>query len=104
MPLIPKLIPNNAVLQRIATLPLTTYQAGETVFAAGTKSGRLLILRKGAQDFERRLMLFGVHVGVLFLRARWRQGCGDAHGCGARGLLYPRAAGNACRPNGGIAL
>jgi hypothetical protein len=30
------LIPNTAVLQRIATLPLATYQAGETVLAAGT--------------------------------------------------------------------
>jgi hypothetical protein len=53
MPLIPKLIPNTAVLQRIATLPLTTYQAGETVFAAGTKTGRLLILRKGAVTIEK---------------------------------------------------
>jgi CRP/FNR family cyclic AMP-dependent transcriptional regulator len=53
MPLIPRLIPNTAVLQRIATLPLTTYQAGETVFAAGTKTGRLLILRKGAVTIEK---------------------------------------------------
>ena len=53
MPLIPKLIPNTAVLQRIATLPLTTYQAGETVFTAGTKTGRLLILRKGAVTIEK---------------------------------------------------
>ena len=41
-------IQNAAVLQRIATLPLATYQPGETVIAAGTKTGRLLILRKGA--------------------------------------------------------
>jgi CRP/FNR family transcriptional regulator, cyclic AMP receptor protein len=47
------LIPNTAVLQRIATLPLATYQAGETVFAAGTKTGRLLILRKGAVTIEK---------------------------------------------------
>ena len=47
------LIPNTAVLQRIATLPLATYQAGETVLAAGTKTGRLLILRKGAVTIEK---------------------------------------------------
>src|SRR6516162_8399578 len=42
--------PNTAVLQRriIATTPLATYQSGETVLAAGTKTGRLLILKKGA--------------------------------------------------------
>ena len=43
--------PDIAVLQRrIATMPLTTYQPGETVLAAGTKTGRLLILNKGAVD------------------------------------------------------
>ena len=47
------LIPNTAVLQRIATLPLATYQAGETVLAAGTKTGRLLILRKGVVTIEK---------------------------------------------------
>jgi hypothetical protein len=41
--------PDIAVLQgRIATMPLATYQAGETALAAGTKTGRLLILKKGA--------------------------------------------------------
>ena len=41
--------PDIAVLQhRITTMPLTTYQPGETVLAAGTKTGRLLILKKGA--------------------------------------------------------
>jgi hypothetical protein len=34
------LIPNAAVLQTIATLPLATYQDGETVLTAGTKTGR----------------------------------------------------------------
>jgi CRP-like cAMP-binding protein len=29
-------------------MPLATYQPGETVIAAGTKTGRLLILKKGA--------------------------------------------------------
>jgi CRP-like cAMP-binding protein len=47
------LIPNTAALQRIAALPLATYQAGETVLAAGTKTGRLLILRKGAVTIEK---------------------------------------------------
>ena len=47
------LIPNTAVLQRIGTLPLATYQPGETVIAAGTKTGRLLILRKGAVAIEK---------------------------------------------------
>ena len=47
------LIPNTAVLQRIGTLPLATYQPGETVIAAGTKTGRLLILRKGAVTIEK---------------------------------------------------
>jgi CRP-like cAMP-binding protein len=46
-------IQNAALLQRIATLPLATYQAGETVLAAGTKTGRLLILRKGAVAIEK---------------------------------------------------
>jgi CRP-like cAMP-binding protein len=46
-------IQNAAVLQRIATLPLATYQAGETVLTAGTKTGRLLILRKGAVTIEK---------------------------------------------------
>src|SRR6516225_6345744 len=46
-------IQNVAVLQRIATLPLATYQAGETVLTAGTKTGRLLILRKGAVTIEK---------------------------------------------------
>jgi CRP-like cAMP-binding protein len=43
------LIPDAAVFhKRLATLPLATYQAGETVLAAGSRSGRLLILREGA--------------------------------------------------------
>jgi len=46
-------IQNAAVLQRIATLPIATYQAGETVLTAGTKTGRLLILRKGAVTIEK---------------------------------------------------
>ncbi len=33
---------------RLAALPLQSYDAGETVFAEGTKTGRLLILKSGA--------------------------------------------------------
>ena len=34
--------------QRLASLPLAIDEAGETVFAEGTKTGRLLILKSGA--------------------------------------------------------
>ena len=34
--------------KRLAALPLASYEAGETVFAEGTKTGRLLILKSGA--------------------------------------------------------
>ena len=47
------LIHNTTVLQHIATLPLAIYQPGETVVAAGTKTGRLLILGKGAVTIEK---------------------------------------------------
>jgi CRP/FNR family transcriptional regulator, cyclic AMP receptor protein len=33
---------------RLAALPLARFEAGETVFAEGTKTGRLLILKEGA--------------------------------------------------------
>jgi|EndMetStandDraft_8_1072994.scaffolds.fasta_scaffold48774_2 CRP/FNR family cyclic AMP-dependent transcriptional regulator len=43
------LVPDAATFRkRLAALPLATYQAGETVLAAGSRSGRLLILRNGA--------------------------------------------------------
>jgi CRP/FNR family cyclic AMP-dependent transcriptional regulator len=43
------LIPNIAVFQRkLAGFPIATYQAGETVLTAASRTGRLLILRKGA--------------------------------------------------------
>src|SRR5215472_3992803 len=42
------LIPDIAVFQRkLATLPLVTYQAGETVLSAASTTGRLLILKEG---------------------------------------------------------
>jgi len=44
-----QLIPDRAVFQkRLDALPLATYKIGETVLAAGSKTGRLLILKKGA--------------------------------------------------------
>jgi CRP/FNR family transcriptional regulator, cyclic AMP receptor protein len=43
------LIPNIAVFQRkLAGFPIAAYQAGETVLTAASRTGRLLILRKGA--------------------------------------------------------
>jgi CRP/FNR family transcriptional regulator, cyclic AMP receptor protein len=43
MPLIP-----SDFQRKLATFPLATYQAGETVLSAATKTGRLLILKEGA--------------------------------------------------------
>src|ERR1700719_838717 len=43
------LIPDSVVVQkRLDALPLVTYQAGENVLTAGSRTGRLLILKKGA--------------------------------------------------------
>jgi CRP-like cAMP-binding protein len=43
------LIPNISLFQRkLGGFPIATYQAGETVIAAASTSGRLLILRMGA--------------------------------------------------------
>src|SRR5262249_31681928 len=43
------LIPDKAAFQNsLANLPLVTYQPGETVIVDGSKTGRLLILKKGA--------------------------------------------------------
>ncbi len=41
------LIPDNAFQDSLSTLPLTSYQVGETVIADGSRTGRLLILKKG---------------------------------------------------------
>jgi CRP-like cAMP-binding protein len=42
------LIPDKAAFQNsLASLPLVTYQPGETVIVAGSKTERLLILKKG---------------------------------------------------------
>jgi CRP-like cAMP-binding protein len=42
------LMPGSAVFEsRLGALPLATYEAGETVLAAGSRTGRLLILKSG---------------------------------------------------------
>ena len=42
------LVPGSAVFEgRLGALPLATYEAGETVLAAGSKTGQLLILKSG---------------------------------------------------------
>jgi CRP/FNR family cyclic AMP-dependent transcriptional regulator len=42
------LSPNDAFEKVVSTLPLTTYRAGDTILAAGSKTGRLLILKTGS--------------------------------------------------------
>jgi CRP-like cAMP-binding protein len=42
-------VPDKAAFQNsLASLPLVTYQHGETAIAAGSKTGQLLFLKKGA--------------------------------------------------------
>ena len=38
---------NNAFEEVVSTLPQTTYRPGDTILTAGSKTGRLLILKKG---------------------------------------------------------
>lgn len=46
----PLILDPAAFQTRLAALPLATYQVGETVLAAGTTSGRLLVLKTGAVE------------------------------------------------------
>ena len=46
----PRILDPAAFQTRLAALPLATYQVGETVLAAGTTSGRLLVLKTGAVE------------------------------------------------------
>src|SRR5215469_11325830 len=42
------LMPDSAIFgRRLAAFPITTYEAGETVIAAGSRTDRLLILKSG---------------------------------------------------------
>ena len=42
------LMPESAVFPtRLGALPIATYEAGETVLSAGSRTGRLLILKTG---------------------------------------------------------
>jgi CRP-like cAMP-binding protein len=48
------LIPDSAVFQRrLGALPLATYQAGENVLTAGSRTGQLLILKEGAVSISK---------------------------------------------------
>jgi len=48
------LIPDSVVFQRrLGALPLATYQAGENVLTAGSRTGQLLILKKGAVSISK---------------------------------------------------
>ena len=48
------LIPDIALFQRkLAGFPLATYQADECVLTAGSKTGRLLIVKEGAVEVVR---------------------------------------------------
>jgi CRP-like cAMP-binding protein len=42
------LIPGSAIQKSFAALPVVEFQAGEIVLGAGTRTGRLMILKKGA--------------------------------------------------------
>jgi CRP-like cAMP-binding protein len=42
------LIPESAVQKSFAALPVAEFRAGETVLGAGTRTGRLMILKQGA--------------------------------------------------------
>src|SRR5262249_12555114 len=44
----PEISDSAVVQQKLGSLPIVTYQAGETVLAAGSRSGQLLILKSGA--------------------------------------------------------
>ena len=48
------LIPDTSVFQKsLAALPLATYQPGETLLTSGSKTGLLLILKKGLLQSSR---------------------------------------------------
>jgi CRP/FNR family transcriptional regulator, cyclic AMP receptor protein len=42
-----------AVLQRLSSLPVEAYQAGETILAGGSSTGKLLVMIEGAVEVAR---------------------------------------------------
>ena len=50
----PLILDLSVVRRKFATLPLVTYQAGETVLSAGSTTGRLLFLKEGAVTVEKK--------------------------------------------------
>jgi hypothetical protein len=72
------LIPDIAVFQKkLATLPLATYQADETVLSAASTTGRLLILKEGAPLFK--VLVEAHHAGSC-------EGCWPGSLCDLDGL------------------
>jgi hypothetical protein len=70
------LVPDAATFhKRLAALPLATYQAGETVLAAGSRSGRLLILRNGAVAIIKDAIEIAKVAAVRFARSATHGGC-----------------------------
>jgi hypothetical protein len=48
MEVVMPLIDESAIQKSFATLPVAWFQSGDTVLGAGTRTGRLLIFKKGA--------------------------------------------------------
>jgi CRP/FNR family cyclic AMP-dependent transcriptional regulator len=56
------LIPDIALFQRkLASFPVATYQAGDSVLAAGSRTGRLLILKEGMVEVVKQ----GVQIAMV---------------------------------------
>jgi CRP/FNR family transcriptional regulator, cyclic AMP receptor protein len=47
------LVSDSSWPERVAALPLESFNAGDTVFAEGTKTGRLLVLKSGAVSISK---------------------------------------------------
>jgi CRP/FNR family transcriptional regulator, cyclic AMP receptor protein len=47
------LVSDSSWPERVAALPLESFNAGDTVFAEGTKTGRLLVLKSGAASISK---------------------------------------------------
>ena len=49
----PQIPDSDLFLRRLGALPLATYRAGENVLTAGSRTGQLLILKKGAVSISK---------------------------------------------------